>query len=247
MPGVEVHATIVDNILREEFFSRPKWFDGLEFFLALVSGVLSTLFLAWSRAGRSLLLLVLNAVVLWGISEWALRARGVFISPVIPLLTLGCNFSALTLLKFWREQRRVKKRTRELALTQQAIIECMTSLAEVRDPETGGHIKRTQEYVMVLAKQLQKRPGFENQLDDEYIELLYYCAPLHDIGKVGVQDKILLKPGKLNDEEYEEMKKHTVYARDAIMSAEENLGEKAFFHVARNVVYAHHEKWDGSG
>ncbi|MCP4694711.1 MAG: HD domain-containing protein, partial [Desulfobacterales bacterium] len=115
------------------------------------------------------------------------------------------------------------------------------------DPETGGHIKRTQEYVMVLAKQLQKRPGFENQLDNEYIELLYYCAPLHDIGKVGVQDKILLKPGKLNDEEYEEMKKHTVYGRDAIMSAEENLGEKAFFHVARNVVYAHHEKWDGSG
>ncbi len=247
MPGVEIHAAIVDTILGGDFFSRPGWIFGLELLLVLASGAISTLLLAWSRAGWSLLLLALGALGVWWISEWALQARGVYISPVFPFITLGFNFTVLTSLKFWKEQRLVKRRTRELALTQQATIECMTSLVEARDPETGGHIKRTQAYVMILAKHLKKHPDYKKQLDDEYIELLYYCAPLHDIGKVGVQDKVLLKPGKLSDEEFEEMKKHTVYGRDAILSAETRLGENSFFHVARNVVYAHHEKWDGSG
>jgi putative two-component system response regulator len=141
----------------------------------------------------------------------------------------------------------VRERTRELALTRQVTIQCMATLAETRDPETGGHIKRTQDYVKLLAGHLKDHPKFSDFLDDSSIELMYLSAPLHDIGKVGVRDGILLKPGKLTPEEFDEMKKHTVYGRDALLKAEEKLGSNSFLRFAREIAYTHHEKWDGSG
>ncbi len=141
----------------------------------------------------------------------------------------------------------VKKRTRELQLTQEVTIESMGTLAEYRDPETGGHIKRTQHYVKLLAEHLKDHPKFRDYLTLNIIDLLYISAPLHDIGKVGVRDNILLKPGKLTDEEFEEMKKHTQYGHDAIISAEKKLGENSFLSIAREIAYTHQEKWDGSG
>lgn len=139
----------------------------------------------------------------------------------------------------------VRERTAELALTKKVTIESLASLAETRDPETGGHIKRTQTYVKLLAERIQ--PLHPDYLDAETIELLYLSAPLHDIGKVGVPDAILLKPGKLTNEEFEEMQRHAVYGRDAIASAEKELGENSFLGLAREIAYGHHEKWNGSG
>jgi len=141
----------------------------------------------------------------------------------------------------------VIQRTKELQLTQEVTIESMGALAEYRDPETGGHIKRTQNYVMVLAEQLKDHPNFKESLDSETIDLLYKSAPLHDIGKVAVRDNILLKPGKLTDEEFEEMKKHTVYGRDAIRYSSKKLGDNSFLTLAQEIAYTHQEKWDGSG
>ncbi len=141
----------------------------------------------------------------------------------------------------------VKERTRRLALTQAVTIESLATLAEYRDPETGGHIKRTQNYVKALAMQLQDHPRYRDELNDETIELLYLSAPLHDLGKVGVPDHILLKAGKLTDEEFEEMKKHTVYGHDALMITEQKLGADTFLHYAREIAYTHQEKWDGTG
>lgn len=92
----------------------------------------------------------------------------------------------------------------------------MGALAEYRDPETGGHIRRTQHYVRLLAEHLCQHPRFAPFLDEQTVELLYLSAPLHDIGKVGIPDHILLKPGKLTDEEFDKMKQHTLYGRDAI-------------------------------
>jgi putative two-component system response regulator len=123
----------------------------------------------------------------------------------------------------------------------------MSSLTETRDPETGGHIKRTQNYIRLLAEYLKHHPRFRVFLDDETIDLLCKSAPLHDIGKVGVSDKILLKPGKLTDLEFEEMKHHTIYGRDAIAAAEKKLGDTSFLRLAREIAYTHHERWDGSG
>ncbi len=145
-------------------------------------------------------------------------------------------------------EQKVQERTKELALTQDAIIFSMAVMAEYRDPETGGHIKRTQSYVRALAEHLKGKGKFTDFLDDKTIELLFKSAPLHDIGKVGVPDSILLKPGKLTDEEFEEMKKHTTYGRDAIVAAEKKLGgTSSFLFLAREIAYGHQEKWDGSG
>ena len=141
----------------------------------------------------------------------------------------------------------VIERTRRLALVQAVTIESLATLAEYRDPETGGHIKRTQNYVKVLAKRLKDHPRFRDALNDEVIELLYMSAPLHDVGKIGVPDHILQKAGKLTDEEFEEMKKHTNYGHDALRITEQKLGEDSFLRYAREIAFAHQEKWDGSG
>ncbi len=141
----------------------------------------------------------------------------------------------------------VRERTRQLELTQEVTIESMGTLAEYRDPETGGHIKRTKHYVKALAEKLKDHPRYSDFLDDATIELLYKSAPLHDIGKVGVKDNILLKPGKLTNEEYVEMKKHAVYGRDVIAIQEKKLGENSFLHHAKELAASHHEKWDGTG
>jgi len=141
----------------------------------------------------------------------------------------------------------VRERTRRLELTQAVTIESLATLAEYRDPETGGHIKRTQNYVKVLAKQLKQHPRFRDDLNDDVIELLYMSAPLHDLGKIAVPDHILQKAGKLTDEEFEEMKKHTNYGHDALRITEQKLGEDSFLRYAREIAYTHQEKWDGSG
>ena len=141
----------------------------------------------------------------------------------------------------------VKERTRELALTQAITIESLATLAEYRDPETGGHVKRTQNYVKALAMQLKDNPRFCDELTDDTIEQLYRAAPLHDMGKVGVPDHILLKEGKLTDEEFEEMKMHVIYGRDALRTTEEKLGKDSFLTFVREIASTHQEKWDGSG
>jgi putative two-component system response regulator len=124
----------------------------------------------------------------------------------------------------------------------------MASLAETRDNETGNHIRRTQHYVKALALKLRGHSRFEQFLNDRSIDLLFKSAPLHDIGKVGIPDRILLKPGKLTPEEFEIMKTHTTLGRDAIEQAERRLGTPVeFLKVAKEIAYSHQEKWDGSG
>jgi putative two-component system response regulator len=142
---------------------------------------------------------------------------------------------------------KVLERTEELSRTKDVAIYCMASLAETRDAETGKHILRTQNYVRTLAEGLQAHERFRAYLTDEIIEMLYKTSPLHDIGKVGVPDLILLKPGKLDADEWEEMKMHTVYGHDSLLRAEQVLGTTDFLQMAREIAYTHHEKWDGSG
>ncbi len=126
-------------------------------------------------------------------------------------------------------EEKVRERTHELILTQQATIESMAALAEYRDPETGQHIHRVKGYVTLLAEELRTLPQYRPLLTREYIELLSLSCPLHDIGKVGVSDHILLKPGPLTAEEFEEMKRHTDYGRDVILSVQKKTRTNAFF------------------
>ena len=149
---------------------------------------------------------------------------------------------------------RVAERTWELAVTQDVTILSMATLAETRDNETGNHIRRTQHYVKVLAETLREHPRFRDALDERSIDLLFKSAPLHDIGKVGIPDRILLKPDRLTADEFEIMKTHSALGRDAILEAEKALlssvpadTETSFLRHAREIAYSHHEKWDGTG
>jgi len=141
----------------------------------------------------------------------------------------------------------VRAKVREVRLTQAVMIESLGTLAEYRDPETGGHIKRTQNYVKALAVHLRDHPRFQGMLNEETIELLYLSAPLHDVGKVGVRDHILLKAGRLDEAEFEQMKQHTLFGEEALRRTEQKLGQSTFLRFAREIAGSHQEKWDGSG
>jgi putative two-component system response regulator len=150
----------------------------------------------------------------------------------------------------------VERRTREVQMVQDVTIMAMASLAETRDIETGMHIRRTQHYVRTLAERLRRMREEESrdtasmpaELSDEMIEIMYKSAPLHDIGKVGIPDAILLKPGPLDAAEFEIMKSHTTLGLETIAAAEKLLdAPSSFLSVARQIAFCHHEKWDGSG
>ncbi len=142
----------------------------------------------------------------------------------------------------------VARRMAEADLTQLVSIRALAHLAETRDPETGNHILRTQNYVQCLALRLREHPDFSAFLDQRTINLLTKSAPLHDIGKVGIPDNILLKPGPLTPEEWAVMKTHARLGSDAIEQAERDVEEPvAFLVLAKEIAHWHHEKWDGSG
>jgi len=175
------------------------------------------------------------------------------ISPPIVMARVRTNLAVKATADFLRDknfflEQEVHRRTLEVQEIQDVTILTMASLAETRDNETGNHIIRTQHYVRALAVQLQGHARFAGYLTDRMVELLYKSAPLHDIGKVGIPDRILLKPGKLEAHEFEIMKTHTTRGKEAIESAERRLGKTVPFLVcAKEIAYSHQEKWDGSG
>ena len=145
-------------------------------------------------------------------------------------------------------EQQVTRRTHEVMAVLDVTILAMTSLAETRDSDTGNHIRRTQHYVQALARHLKTHVRFANELSDAAIDVLFKAAPLHDIGKVGIPDRILLKPAQLTPEEFEIMKTHTTLGCDAIEQAEQIVGTRVdFLRVAKEIALSHQEKWDGSG
>jgi putative two-component system response regulator len=175
------------------------------------------------------------------------------ISPPVLMARVETQLKVKEAADFLRDQnefleKEVKRRTREVTAIQDVTIHAMASLAETRDNETGNHIRRTQHYIKLLAELLREHPRFRHFLDEATIKLLFKSAPLHDIGKIGIPDRILLKPGRFTPEEFEIMKTHTTLGRDAIQHAEDQLGINVdFLHLAKEIAYGHQEKWDGSG
>jgi len=249
-PGVEIHTNIVDNIINQTFLSRPYWASGLELFSLIIAGIIFTLVLSWTGALWSLLLMVLGAFGLWQTAHWFLHKDGIFLSPLFPLITMGCDFSILVLLKYWREEKKARARAKELLVIQDFTIRCLTSLTETRDSETGGHILRTQRYIKIFCRYLSTKPKYHDFMDVDTVEHLHKAAPLHDIGKVGVPDYVLRKTEKLSFEEFEEIKKHPAYGLEVIERAESEYAGRAntsFLRVAKEMVYTHHENWNGTG
>lgn len=141
----------------------------------------------------------------------------------------------------------VEARTMEVRRTQQITVFSLAKLAESRDNETGDHLERMRAYAQLLAGELSTWARYQDAIDAEFLEVLYQSTPLHDIGKVGIPDEILLKPGKLTPEEFEIMKAHAVVGGDTLKAADEEAGQDSFLAMGRDIAYFHHEKWDGSG
>jgi cyclic di-GMP phosphodiesterase len=148
-------------------------------------------------------------------------------------------------------EQRVQARTEEIRYTQEVVINALTTLAETRDQETGLHIVRTQHYVKQLAEMVRHLPEYRQELNDEAIDAMFRTAPLHDVGKVGIPDSVLLKPGKLDEQEWVIMRSHAALGGDALQKASQlSNGKKdgdCFLKYAQEIAYCHHEKWDGSG
>jgi putative two-component system response regulator len=141
----------------------------------------------------------------------------------------------------------VAERTKEFNMTRDVTIHAMVGLLEVRDIESGNHTKRTQWMMRALCDQLRNKEMYHAILTDAYINELFSTAPLHDIGKMGIPDSILLKPGKLTSEEFEIMKKHTTYGVNALKSEGNEITSLSFIRTASEIIGTHHEKFDGSG
>ncbi len=153
-------------------------------------------------------------------------------------------------LYFMRKQleAQIEIKSQEIMDTKTIAIKAVANLAETRDPETGAHLQRVQLYIRELARELRKaNPSYNDLITDNYIQDLYDSSPLHDIGKVGIPDKILLKPGKLTDQEFEIMKTHAQIGYFSLRRAKIPGREDSFLNVGADIAYAHHEKWDGSG
>ncbi len=152
------------------------------------------------------------------------------------------------LIKYKQElEDKVEERTAQVVSTQQVTVFSLAKLAESRDNETGDHLERMRSYARELSEEFMSLPKYEGTLDVSFVNEMYKSTPLHDIGKVGIPDQILLKPGKLTREEFEIMKRHSMIGGDTLKAADIEAGRDSFLAMGRDIAYYHHEKWDGSG
>jgi adenylate cyclase len=247
-PGLKIHSAMVENILQDDLVRSPDW--GVQAIVAICLGVgavmagmfaLGSGILAFTLGSALMALTVVAASV-------ALQARaGLFVSPGSPLLVVATLFVVLFMVRFAIEKQRAHAWLRQLENARQITIESMASVAETRDPETGAHIKRTQNYVRAIARELVASRHYLETLTPDFVELLYISAPLHDIGKVGVPDHILLKPGRLTPDEMEIMKQHAEFGRKIIFSTSQRIEGDNFLRIAAEIAATHHERWDGGG
>ncbi len=131
--------------------------------------------------------------------------------------------------------------------SQSAIFDILSMILEYRDGDTGRHIERMQYFCKVLAEQLRRNPRYASVVEDTFIENIYHASPLHDIGKIGIPDTILLKPGKLTTEEFDIMKDHAVIGAKILQTVHKKYPSNAFLDMGIAIAESHHERWDGSG
>ncbi|HEX9367369.1 MAG TPA: CHASE2 domain-containing protein [Vicinamibacterales bacterium] len=247
--GVEVQATTVDNLLQQDFIHRSMFGTMGDALIAILAGVAMAATVAATGVTAGLLCAAAMIAGFWWGAAWLLSASRLFISPLAPTLAVIATLAVMTVAKFTVERSRAVSAGRDRTTAQRLMVQALLSLTEVRDAETGRHSRRTQRYSRLLAEPLSTHPAFRDYLTPERIDLLSSLAPLHDIGKVGISDRVLNKPGKLTPEESAEMRRHPELGRDVIVRAEARVGvrDDVTLQLAKDIVYTHHERWDGTG
>jgi CHASE2 domain-containing sensor protein len=248
-PGVELHATLADALLGGAASAPAPAGGAVDLGLAYAATV-AAVFLLW-RLGSvygGAATLLLGAAVWFG-ARALYGATGLVVSPIGALLALALGAVTTVATQLAAERRRADLEHRRRDQAQKLIVQTLTTLTETRDVDTGRHARRTQEYVRLLATTLAMQPAFRKVLTAERIDLIATLAPLHDIGKVGISDAVLNKPGDLTADEYTEMKRHATLGHDSLLKAEHLAGihDNEVLALAKEIVYTHHERWDGSG
>lgn len=247
LPGVYVHAALLENVLAESVMYQPESLKNIAFGLSF----LASLILVWLVISRNYLyswgayiVMVVIALLVtgWMLEKHVYPSVGYFLVPFSFLFFIISLFFAV--LHFIERKRFLE----DLGEAHSATIDSMTMVAESRDVETGAHIVRTKEYVRLLADFLYRNDFYHDQLNRHIIDLMYRAAPLHDIGKVGIPDSILQKPGRLDEEETKVMRTHAEIGHSVIQNAINSYNKtNEFLTIASNIAYTHHERWDGSG
>ena len=244
--GSKVHVTMIDNILNHEYFIQLKKYKTINIWLSLVATLLLFFFLITKR-NTLILLLFFSAIIGAAISSYFFVYHGSYISIGYFLLPFLIHFFIVGFLYIIINAYEHHKFIQELNQSHEALLDSMVYVAEVHDIETGAHILRTKKYVKALAEHIYAKGLYVNELSPAKIDMMYRTAPLHDLGKVGIEDAILKKEGKLTKMEYEVMKTHAELGYYIINNAVSSYKENEFFVIARNIARYHHEKWDGSG
>lgn len=247
-PGIEVSAVLLDNMANNRFIRLPEWSGAGVAAGCLLLGIAMAL-VFYRNSGPGILSLVFlgGSGLVLGSSIALYAGRLIFVSPALPLALGTTLFILIAFTRFVSEKRAAFIWYRQLSDAQQLTMEIMVSMVETRDPETGAHIVRTQHYAKAVALQLRKKGLFTDRLTTEYIDTLFLSVPLHDIGKVGIPDNILLKPGRLTDDEFRHMKMHTTYGRIILRQAAEKIRGSNYLAMAEDIAGTHHERWNGNG
>lgn len=246
--GARLQAALAQDLLDATLVRVPQFAGPLQLALCLLCGLLlSAGFFVNRSQGRFALLAVTLIVAPLLIGAWLFGAHGIFMPLAGPLLLVVVLSGLAMVTRIVVAQRHEQRWRKRLERSRQVTIESMAAVAETRDPETGAHIKRTQYYVRAIAEELHRTGQDPDLLTPEYIQLLFLSAPLHDIGKVGVPDAILLKPGRLTPEEMAVMQKHAEFGRQIILNTASHLEDDNFLALAADIAGTHHEKWDGTG
>jgi HD-GYP domain-containing protein (c-di-GMP phosphodiesterase class II) len=250
LAGVFVHAVAADALLRGDVLLQPSWSLGAQFVLVALSLGATVLLVARCATPLFGVGCALLAAGWWSGSRALLVRWGVYVSPVAPMLAVLSGFVVLGLVRYWAEELAAKRRAWELSMAQDTALTGLAAVAETRDPETGEHILRTRHYVQALAERLATHPRFRGVLLPGQLDSMAKSAPLHDIGKVGIPDAILLKPGKLTDAELGIMRRHASIGQQALERAGRFPGadhKHSFLRFGGEMAGAHHERWDGTG
>ena len=248
-PAVEVQATAIDNLLANDWFYRPRWALTLETASIFLATALTTFLLFRFSAFIGLGLTLVFAAAVWFSCHFALETQGAFLSPFPATAASFFTLSICSARIVLREGSVGRKSREEVATANRFITGALGAMTALRDVETGQHVVRIQAYLRSLCQQVAARPRFAAFLTPQMIDLLVQLAPIHDIGKVGVPDYILRKPGALTSDEFELMKSHVTLGKRILEEAREQSGllDRVFFQTATDIVYSHHERWNGSG
>lgn len=244
--NIRLHTTLIDNILNDALHIQPEHDKKLNILFSLFLSMV-VLFLLIKRWYVSMIILLFGTTVLSLIWLVSCYFNGTYISIGYFWAPFGSYFFMISLLFIVINIQEKQKFYEELRQSHSSTVESLSLVVAMRDDETGEHLRRTKNYIKILAEHLYQKGLYSKILNVDYIVYLYEAAPLHDIGKMGISDEILKKPGRYTPQEYEIMKEHPLLAKNVIEKVMKHYDKNIFLNVVYNIAYYHHERWDGKG